>query len=138
MSQKNKGNVQRSQPNNPSLVAYKASYSGPLPHPETLKKFEEIVPGSANRIITQFEEQSQHRRMLETKVIHNDIFLSKMGLLAGFIIGLLAVSGGVYTALLGHEMAGGFIGSAGLIGLVSVFVYGTRMKQKHLNSREQK
>src|SRR5437762_1146766 len=36
-------------------------FRGPLPHPDTMRAYDEIVKGSADRIITIFEEQSRHR-----------------------------------------------------------------------------
>jgi Cdc6-like AAA superfamily ATPase len=35
---------------------------GTLPPPETLREIDNIVPGSAERIVTEFEKQSEHRR----------------------------------------------------------------------------
>ncbi len=42
-------------------------YAGPLPHPEILEKFEQILPGSADRILKQAEAQTLHRIELEKK-----------------------------------------------------------------------
>jgi uncharacterized membrane protein len=41
------------------------SFSGPLPHPDVLRKFNEIIPGAAERIIKMAEDQSIHRKELE-------------------------------------------------------------------------
>jgi len=41
------------------------SFSGPLPPPEILRKFDEVVPGAAERIIKMAEDQSIHRKELE-------------------------------------------------------------------------
>jgi uncharacterized membrane protein len=38
---------------------------GPLPDPETLQRYEEILPGAAERIFKSFELESQHRRELD-------------------------------------------------------------------------
>ena len=48
-------------------------FSGPFPHPDILKKFNDVVPGSAERIIKMAEDQSAHRKELENKVIASDI-----------------------------------------------------------------
>ena len=39
--------------------------SGPLPDPEDFKKYEEVLPGSANRIMEMAEKNQQHRMNLE-------------------------------------------------------------------------
>src|SRR5688572_14191133 len=38
-----------------------SKFSGPLPPPELLKEYNEVVPGCAEIIIDQFVEQSKHR-----------------------------------------------------------------------------
>ncbi len=40
-------------------------YGGPLPHPEILKGFESVVPGSGERILSMAEAQLQHRHAME-------------------------------------------------------------------------
>ncbi|MFA7421953.1 MAG: DUF2335 domain-containing protein [Melioribacteraceae bacterium] len=137
MSQKNKGGNLPQKNSGYTVTAHHSElYVGPLPKPETLKQFDDIVPGAAERIITQFEEQSRHRRSLEQVVISNDVKLSQRGLVFGFIIGMVAIICGGILAFLGREIAGSFIGGGGVVGLVSVFIYGSQSKRKHLQNRQ--
>ena len=46
-------------------IIRQSSFSGPLPPPQILEKYESIVPGSADRIIGMAEKQSEHRRSIE-------------------------------------------------------------------------
>lgn len=69
-------------PENPNeenrvVVHQSTSFSGPLPPPEILRRFDEVVPGAAERIIKMAEEQSGHRRELEKKVIESDVSRSR-------------------------------------------------------------
>lgn len=73
--------------NKPIIATRYENFSGPLPHPEILKKYDEIVTGAAERIIKQAEVQTNHRIQLETKVIDSDIRNSRLGLIFGFIVG---------------------------------------------------
>ena len=66
----------------------KAAFSGPLPPPQVLEKYDQIVARSADRIIKMAEEQSQHRRRLESAVVNSEIKNSRMGLHYGLLIGL--------------------------------------------------
>ena len=50
------------------------------------------------------------------------------GQIFGFLIGIFAIVTGGYTALNGAPIPGGFIGTAGVVGLVSVFVIGSNRK----------
>lgn len=106
------------------------SFSGPLPPPEILQKFNEVVPGSAERIIKMAEEQSVHRRALEKKVIDSDIAGSKLGQILGFIIAIAGLVVALLTAIFGNAIAGGFIGVGTLASLVSVFMYGSKTRSK--------
>ena len=44
-----------------TLVAIQ-SWEGPLPAPETLERFEAVVPGSAKTIIEEWQAETRHRR----------------------------------------------------------------------------
>jgi len=72
-------------------------YRGPLPPPEMLRAYDEIVPGAAERILTQFERQSEHRREIERKIVSN-IARRDMGSMV--LAGLLVVA----VSFLGHHM----------------------------------
>jgi uncharacterized membrane protein len=55
------------QQNNRTMLVQQTSvqsFSGPLPPPEVLKRFDEIVPGAAERIIKMAEAQSEQRKDL--------------------------------------------------------------------------
>ena len=60
-------------------VEYSATYSGPVPHPAILKRFEELLPGSAERLFREFEVQAEHRRSLERRVIASDTLSQALG-----------------------------------------------------------
>ena len=54
-------------------------FSGPLPSPEALGKYEQICPGSADRIIKMAEGQAAHRQALETNTIAEQVRQSSRG-----------------------------------------------------------
>lgn len=61
--------------------------------------------------------------------IRNDINQARWGLAAGFVISLAGVGGGIYLGVLGYSIEGTILAGGTLIGLVSVFVYGTRSRR---------
>jgi hypothetical protein len=67
---------------------------GPLPHPDALARFEQIVPGSAKKILAMAEAQASHRQNLERKVVEGDVQRSWWGLWAGFTLGITGMNGG--------------------------------------------
>lgn len=52
-------------------------FSGPLPHPEDLAKYEQILPGAADRLIRMAEQQAAHRQNLEKAVIFSNLTMQK-------------------------------------------------------------
>lgn len=117
--------------NNRNSVIVKETYSafsGPLPSPEVLKKFDEVVPGAAERIIKMAEEQSSHRRGLEKGVIESDIIRSKWGQILGFIIAIVGLVVSALISVYGNAIAGGIIGVGTLASLVGVFMYGSKTR----------
>lgn len=68
-------------------------YSGPLPHPETLAKYDQIVPGAAERIITMAEKNgasTRYRKCNDQECHSYDLFRYHICFLIG--IGSLRVS----------------------------------------------
>lgn len=106
MSKGNKSNSNLTKPNSQNAVRYQRAelYSGPLPHPDTLAEFEQILPGAADRILKQAEAQTEHRIEIEKKVVSADITKSYLGLVFGFILGLSGIGSGVYLATLGFNV----------------------------------
>jgi uncharacterized membrane protein len=112
------------------VLAEVHSHSGPLPPPAILDQYDQVAPGTAERIISMAENQMLHRQEIEKQVISSEIEDSKRGLHYGLLIGLVAVIGGTTCIALGKQVGGSIIGGTGLTGLVGVFVYGSRQRRK--------
>ena len=104
------------------LIAVYQEFAGPIPPPSMMKQYEETLPGSADRILKMAENQSEHRQWVEKKELSFANREVHIGQMLGFFIGAIAIVTGVYAALNGAPISGGFIGTAGVVGLVSVFV----------------
>jgi uncharacterized membrane protein len=129
------------QPNQPEsplaqvTAAQFQAYSGPLPAPEDLQRYDEILPGGAERIFAAFERQSEHRQALEKAVTSANIRAQDRGPWLGFIVALVFFAGSIFLITNGYGVAGTILGTTDLVGLVGVFVYGKRDQRKE---REQK
>lgn len=112
------------------LTAVMERYSGPIPHPTIIGEYEKILPGSADRILSMAEKQSEHRQKLENNAVKSQTRNSTLGLIFGFVIVLLFVGLGGYALHLGQLGFAftSFITSLG--GLVGTFMYGTYSKRK--------
>ncbi len=111
------------------LIATKFS-AGPIPPPEILEKYEAILPGLADRIMKQAENQTAHRIDLEKRVIKSDTRNSLLGIIFAFIIGAGGVAGGLYLTSLGMAASGLTVSGISLVSLVSAFIYGTNSRRK--------
>ncbi|MCL4549776.1 MAG: DUF2335 domain-containing protein [Bacteroidetes bacterium] len=129
--------IQNNQSSGNSKVQIAAArFTGPIPPPEILQKYETILPGLAERIMKQAESQTAHRIEIEKKIIASDITNSRLGLIFAFILGLIGIGGGLYLTSLGMTESGLYISSASLVSLVSVFIYGSRNRRKEREARK--
>ena len=110
------------------LIAVSQEFAGPIPPPSMMKQYEETLPGSADRILKMAENQSEHRQWIEKKKLSFSNREVHIGQMLGFLIGVFAIVTGGYAVLNGAPISGGFIGTAGVVGLVSVFVIGSNRK----------
>ena len=111
-------------PKNPRLmraivreVKTELRYSGPLPPPEMLVRYNDAFPGCAERIVAMAEKQSQHRQEMEKTDLHGAIRLRFRGQAIGAILAGIALLGGIGLLATGKSIEG----YATLIGEVVVF-----------------
>ena len=107
-----------------------SAFSGPLPPPEVLEKYNRVIPNAAERILKMAEDQSHHRQTLEKKVIDHDILNSRLGIVFAFIIAISFITASYFAAIKDHPIYGGIMGTAGLTSLVYVFIYGSKSRAK--------
>ena len=130
------------------LVAMQAEFQGPLPPPQLLERYEEIHPGTAERILQQFERETQHRHAIEQKLVDAQLEVQRaeipafrLGQVFGLVIALGGISAGALCVILaptaGHAWAGAGIAGGSLAALVGVFIYGRKAKAAE-EAREQK
>lgn len=104
------------------------SFSGPLPPPEILEQYNKIEPGFANRICRMAESEAEHRRALENYAVKADYKEARLGQIFAFLIGVITIGCGAWVANSGNPAAGGILSTVGVVGLVSVFIYGRKHK----------
>jgi len=105
-------------------VTHQLLSAGPIPPPEILQHYEQILPGAAERILVMAEEDAKHEHALEKSVLHLASEEVKRGQLYGLIIGILAFVTSIIALALGSEKAAITLGGTTVIGLVAVFVIG--------------
>jgi uncharacterized membrane protein len=107
--------------------------SGPIPDSSELKRYEEVLPGLADRIMAMAELEQKHQNSRDLKIVEVSETEIKaegrealIGQVFGFLIGIFTIFTAGYCIVLGHEWAGGFLGSAGLGSIITAFIYGRK------------
>lgn len=106
---------------------------GPLPHPEIFRRYEEILPGAAERLFQQFEEEGRTRREIGKQLANNDVFLSRVGLIGGIILGLAMIFAGYKIAQI-NPWAGSAIIGTGMAAVLAAYFRG--VQRRHDSSPE--
>jgi uncharacterized membrane protein len=105
------------------------SYSGPLPPPEVLARFEELYPGAAKLIIDDFLDESIHRRESERKLLPSILFRQTLGAVSASLLGIVGLSGGIWLSYVGRPL-GGLSSVLGTLGtLLAIFLYQNRKSE---------
>ncbi len=133
------------QPEHPATSVTSLSYSGPLPPPQILRQFEEIVPGSAERILSAFEKESEHRREIEKvqagigkHAILHELADRRMGLVFGGLAAFGALGLAALALVLGHPLGAVATVIGTVASLAGVFIYGRRIQasREHPDDRQ--
>ncbi len=113
--------------------------SGPLPSPEELAGYDQVLPGAAERILQTFEKQVEHRHFLERSAILSGIQARSWGLGLGFCVSIAGLGVSLALGLSGHEVAAGIVAAIDLTALAGVFVIGSQTQNaERREKREEK
>ena len=82
-----------------TAVMKSESFSGPIPHPEHFARYEQVMPGAAERIMVMAENHQEHRIKTERRVIGANILYRNMGLILGAVLFLVLIGCALYTAI---------------------------------------
>lgn len=96
-------------------------YSGPIPPPSVLKKYDEVCPGLSETLISEFKAQAEHRREIQSCVIGGNVRAQLTGQWMAFFLGLGALGFGAYLAYLGQTGWGIAVAIGSIAGLLGTF-----------------
>lgn len=96
-------------------------FSGPVPPPSLLARYNDVVPNGAERLMAMAERPSAHRESLEAQVVSGNLAIQKQGNNRAFILALVVILGGIYLMATGKSGWGFAAIITSLTSLVSVF-----------------
>jgi len=126
-----KGNNSQSVLRTTTIAA--ASISGPIPPPQVLQQYEQIIPGGAERILKMAEKQSDHRMSLERDVVKWNIAKSKGGMITATIITFAALYTAKEIAIHGNPYAASALAALNIVGLIGVALYNANIQKAERN-----
>lgn len=118
-----------------SVTRQSYSFSGPLPPPEVMGLYEQLIPGAAERLLTAFENQQNHRHSLENRVVDAGVRRSWAGLWCALAVALAGIAVAGLAVIYAQQWAASVIGGGTLVGLVTVFVTGRSQQEKERTTR---
>ncbi len=132
--------VQEENQNNeqPNILAHEQKqyyFQGPLPAPQILEKYNEVIPNAAERILTMAEKDADFQREITHKAIELESNERRLGQILGFCIGCIALSLSAVSLFLGYPTTASIIGGTTVVGLVTVFVTGRSLKEQKEDNR---
>ena len=101
-----------------AIVHHATSFTGPLPRPETLREYDQVLPGLAERIVLMAEKEGDHRRSVEKSLVR----ISAWGLASATTICLIALIGGFALLWAGKTLSGLAPILLALAGLITTLV----------------
>ena len=106
-------------------------HSGPLPHPELLSRYNEIVPNAAERIMNMAENEQKHRLLMDKKSTINAIIMGYLGIIFA-LFSVVILAGLVYYALLkGFDVTAAALGVGAIASVAGVFMFFRRNIKKN-------
>ena len=120
--------------------------SGPLPQPEDFDRYNVVLPGAAERLLTMAEKEQAHRHKLEELDTAHDHRQERAGLrwggtltIAGMVAALIALLGvlgaGVWLILEGHPLGGYTALVTATVAVIGVFVGASQVQKRQKGAR---
>jgi uncharacterized membrane protein len=108
------------------MVSTEMTYSGPIPLPDTLRQYNEIVPGSAQQIIDAVYQAPGRRQDELSKA---EVLVAKRGQNAAIFLAVLSVGAAIVFFATGNNIAGGAFLGIPLVQLILSFFPNTNRRE---------
>ena len=125
-------------PDQRQIIITASYFEGPIPAPEVLERLNQVVPGSAKKVIENWLDQSANRRSNENKVIQSNIEARKLGMILGAILAGMGIAGGTLVASLGHPHSGAAMAGASALALATSFLRALFDQRKEMGQKRER
>ena len=140
---KSKTPSDNSQPREIRFQAQQITHSGPVPPAEEIARYEQVMPGAADRIFTMAEQEQKHRHQEESEQTASNARIAEANIRASdsnaraqdasigeirrgqwmaFTLGLAFLAITLTLGLQGQEIAASALGLGGVAAVATVFI----------------
>jgi uncharacterized membrane protein len=129
-------------PDEVRALLVRREWSAPLPPPQMLGQYEDVLAGCADRIVTMAEGEQSYRHQREKTdrknfgtYLQSDTWTERLGLTFAFVVTMTITVGSLWVINNGYDVVGFAVIVGEMIGLVGMFLY--REHQKSSDDSEQ-
>ncbi|HKJ61585.1 MAG TPA: DUF2335 domain-containing protein [Hyphomicrobiales bacterium] len=97
-------------------------WKGPLPPPQALAAFDDVVENGAERVFKQFENEGNHRRKMERLHLTAQVQDLRLGKMLAFVFVMSMIGTAIYAISSGYPTLAGILGGGVLTSVVWAFV----------------
>lgn len=101
-------------------------YQGPVPSPDMLREYEQVLPGLAERLVQLTEKEQKHRHGSD----HTAYTLAIRGQSMAFAVVVIIILAAVYFGATGNPVLAGILVGIDLAALVTAFIAGKYLADK--------
>lgn len=117
-------------------IQHSEEFHGPIPPPDLFAKYEQILPGSADRILRMAENQQEHRMQLENKIMTEQLSMSKRGQMCALVVFILGLGISVLFAYFGMKWFAGTFATVTLVTIIGLFINGKKSINRNLRNKK--
>ncbi len=120
----------------PDAIVEAEFYSGTIPHPEIIAKWQILVPTAGERILAMAEQQTAHRQALEALALPAALNAQRRGQQYGLTTAIVGLGAATVAVIMHEPVAASVLGGGTLAIMVTAFITGRAAQAKE--RREQR
>ena len=109
-----------------TAISVSQLHVGPLPPPDTLAQYREVVPELPMILVDVFREQAQHRMSISRLKVESEIELSRSGQNYAMMAVVLSLASVTVLGIWGNPLTAGIVGALEVSALIGWFLRGSR------------
>ena len=118
---KNAGDVVDPRGSATLIAAEYQKYEGPLPHPDHLEKYENTMPGAADRVFAMLEKEQAHRHTSHNEIVQSVIKRERWGQISGTLLAIIGFATAIILSYIGNPLYGAGLGTALIASITGIF-----------------